>query len=74
MARVGAARMAQNSQRTLLILMFEKIVFWCFFWYKMYENILVDSLDLIREVSRKKIGPNLEIFSKIGRFLVKHPV
>ena len=39
MARVGPARMTQNTHTTDLILMFEKNVFWyAFFRYKLYEN------------------------------------
>ena len=33
MARIGLARMAQNTPWTELILMFEEIVPWCNFWY-----------------------------------------
>ena len=39
MARVGAVRMAQNTHRTELILMFQKIVCWFNFEYKMLKNI-----------------------------------
>ena len=36
--RVGVACVAQNTQRTELTLMFEKLALWFNFWYKVSKN------------------------------------